>query len=294
MSELAVGLTPVQQRTLDDLRRDGEADPRLDEQLAADLRSQADDALDQLGSRLDDVDLFVTKHTIASVLACETNHLAPDDFTWTPARARGKVSHRAIQLLLNWRGEPTPADLVDEAIARLADEERGIGEWIAALGPADEADLRGRAVERVTQFVECFPPLSRTWHPMTEAAVQWPADGPILLRARVDLVIGRPAGLESRKVLIDFKSGRVVDRHREDLRFYALVETLAREVPPRSVASFSLETGEAMVDQVSESMLWSSLRRTLDAIDRMIELTVEGRPPAPPPSAGCFRCRELN
>ena len=81
-------------------------------------------------------------------------------------------------------------------------------------------------------------------------------------------------------MLIDLKSGRVVDRHREDLRFYALVETLARAVPPRSVASFSLEAGEAVVDHVSESMLWSSLRRTLDAIARMIELTVEGRPPS--------------
>ena len=138
-------------------------------------------------------------------------------------------------------------------MARLADEESSIGEWIAALGPADDADLRGRAVERVTQFVECFPPLRRTWHPMTEAQVRWPLDGPILLRAKADLVIGRPAGAESRKLLIDLKSGRIYDRHREDLRFYALVETLAREVPPRSVASFSLEAGEAVVDQVNEA-----------------------------------------
>ena len=104
---------------------------------------------------------------------------------------------------------------------------------------------------------------------------------------------GRPNGAESRKLLIDLKSGRIVDRHREDLRFYALVETLAREVPPRSVASFSLEAGEAVVDQVNEAMLRSSLRRTLDAIARMIELAVEGREPKPPPSSGCFRCRDL-
>ena len=30
-------------------------------------------------------------------------------------------------------------------------------------------------------------------------------------------------------MIIDLKSGRIVDRHREDLRFYALVETLCRE-----------------------------------------------------------------
>ena len=101
---------------------------------------------------------------------------------------------------------------------------------------------------------------------MTEAQVRWPLDGPITAAGQGRPRHRAPGRHESRKVLIDLKSGRIVDRHREDLRFYALVETLAREVPPRSVASFSLEAGEAVVDQVSESMLRSSLRRTLDAI----------------------------
>ena len=78
--------------------------------------------------------------------------------------------------------------------------------------------MRGLAIERVTKFVECFPPLDRRWHPMTEAAAQYPVPGPIVLRARVDLVIGRPSGIEPRKVIVDLKSGRIVDRHREDLR----------------------------------------------------------------------------
>ena len=112
-----------------------------------------------------------------------------------------------------------------------------------------------------------------------------------MLRAKADIVIGRPAGNESRKVLIDLKSGRISHRHREDLRYYALVETLVREVPPRMVASFSLEAGDAVVEHVTEGMLRSSLRRTLDAIERMIELQVEGRPPRAEPSAGCYRCR---
>lgn len=288
-----VGLSPVQRRTLEALRRT-ESPIVFDPAFVADLCQTAAEALAELAERLGDCQLPVNKFTVAGVLGCETHFLEPGPFTWNAAIARGQVSHRAIQLLLNWRGEPTPTDLVDEALARLADEERGIGEWIAGLGAADEADLRGQAVNRVTQFVECFPPLSRTWHPMTEAPVRWPLDGPIVLRARVDLVIGRPAGDESRKVLIDLKSGRIVPRHREDLRFYALVETLARGVPPRSVASFSLEAGEAVVDQVTDAMLRSSLRRTLDAVSRMIELTVEGRPPQPPPSAACFRCRDLN
>ena len=88
-------------------------------------------------------DIFVTKHRIGSALDCEEHHLAPDEFEWKPATAKGQVAHRAIQLMLSWRGEPSPTELVDEAMARLVDEDRGIGIWMAALGPADEADLRG-------------------------------------------------------------------------------------------------------------------------------------------------------
>ncbi|MET0144677.1 MAG: hypothetical protein ABW328_07845 [Ilumatobacteraceae bacterium] len=284
-------LTPAQQRTLDALRRPDDA-LVFDHAFVASLRDDATVALAELTGRLDGQDLNVNKRSVGDVLTCETHFLAVDPFAWNPAIATGQVAHKAIQLLLHWRGEPTPNEVVDEAIARLADEERGVGEWLAGIGPGDEADLRGRAVERVTQFMECFPPLRPQWRPMTESQVRWPLAGPIVLRAKADIVIGKPEGDESTKVLIDLKSGRIVDRHREDLRFYALVETLVREVPPRMVASFSLEAGQAVVDQVSEAMLRSSLRRTLDAISRIIELTVEGARPDPGPSAGCFRCRD--
>jgi hypothetical protein len=286
-------LTPAQHRTLEALRRSEPEPVVFDRAFVDQLRADAADGLGELAERLGEGSLAVNKFNVADVLACETHFLAPHPFAWSPALACGKVAHRAIELHLNWRGEPTPTDLVDDALARLADDESTFGDWVAALPPGDEADVRGRAIARVTQFLECFPPLRHAWHPVTEAQVRWPLDGPILLRAKADIVIGRAAGAESRKVLIDLKTGRIYDRHREDLRFYALVETLARAVPPRLVASFSLEAGEAVVETVGEAMLRTSLRRALDAIERIIELTVEGRRPRPPPSLGCFRCRQL-
>jgi hypothetical protein len=287
------GLTPVQQRTLDALRRAGPP-VVFDPDFVAELRHDTDSALADLGGRLDATELYVTKHAVASVLDCEAHHLAPDPFTWTPARARGQVSHKAIQLLLNWRGEPTPADLVDEALARLADEPTRLGDYVAGLGRGGEADLRGQAVDRVTKFLECFPPLDRRWHPMTEAAAQYPIHGPIVLRARVDLVVGRPAGPESRKVIVDLKSGRIVSRHRDDLRFYSLVETLCRDVPPRKLATFSLDSGSAVVEDVTTTALRSALRRTLDAIERMVELRVERREPMRTPGVSCRWCPLLD
>lgn len=287
-------LTPTQRRTLDALRRSPEP-VVFDRDLVAELRTEMLVAIDDFSERIGDAhDLFVTKHRISSVLDCEEHYLAPDDFAWSPATAKGQVAHRAIQLMLSWRGEPTPTDLVEEAMARLADEDRSVGEWIAALGPADEADLRGQSVERVTKFIECFPPLDRRAHPVTEAAAQWPLDGPIMLRARVDLMLGRPAGDESRKVIIDLKTGRPNPRHRLDLGFYALIETLRHDVPPRRVATFYLDAGDAHVEDVSERLLRTAVRRTLDGIDAMIELGVEGRSPVRRPGAACRWCPLLD
>ena len=174
-------LTPVQQRTLDTLRR-AEPDVSFDQELVDELLADATTALDELGARLGGQQLVVTKHAIGTVLACEAHHLEPDDFSWSPARAKGSVAHKAIQLLLNWRGEPAPADIVDEALARLADEERSIGDYVAGLSEGEAADLRSQSVDLVTKFIECFPPLDRRWHPVTEAAAHHPVDGPIVLR----------------------------------------------------------------------------------------------------------------
>lgn len=282
-------LTPVQQRTLDALRRSG--DPLVfDDALIDDLHDEMNTAVEHFTERLGTSELFVTKHKLASVLDCEAHHLAPDDFVWTPPVARGQVSHRAIQLLLTWRGEPTPIELVDEAMARLANDDNGIGAWIASLTPGDEADLRGQATERVTKFIECFPPLDRRSNPLTESKTRWPVDGQIVLRGQADLTIGRPRGSESTKVIIDLKTGNTSTRHRQDLGFYALIETLSRRVPPRKVATFYLDAGEAQTEDVSERLLRTALRRTLDGINAMVELEVEERPPVKRPGTSCRWC----
>jgi len=288
--DAATTLTPVQIRTLDALRRSGE--PLIfDPDVVADIRTEMRVALDDFSERLrPNQEVFISKHKIATALDCEEFHVLPDDFAWKPATAKGQVAHRAIQLLLSWRGEANPSDLVDEAMARLADEERGIGAWIAGLSPADEADLRGQSVERLTKFMESFPPLDRRANPVTEAAARWPNEGPILLQARVDLMIGKPAGNESRKVIIDLKTGRPSARHRQDLGFYALLETLARGVPPRKLATFYLDAAEAQAEDVSERLLRSAVRRTLDGINAIVELDAEGRPPLRRPGVTCRWC----
>jgi hypothetical protein len=273
-------LTPAQERNLGLLRR-AEQPVEFSVDFVESLRDDATEALAHFTERLDGATMFVTKHTLSSVHDCEAHFLAPDEFAWTPARAKGQVAHRAIQLAINWRGEPTPRDLVDE---------RDFGRWVAGLSPADEADLRSMSIDRVTKFVETFPPLPSGSHPVTEAAAQWPLDHPILLRARVDISMGKPRGRESTKVIVDLKSGRVNARHREDLRFYALIETLVRDVPPRLLATFYLDSAQPVVEQVTEGVLQTALRRTLDGIHHLVRLQVEGDPPTRTAGASCRWC----
>jgi CRISPR/Cas system-associated exonuclease Cas4 (RecB family) len=282
-------LTPTQRKTLDALRR---TEPVVfDPDLIADIRTEMLAALAEFTERLQpNQQVFVNKHSIATVLDCEEFHVLPDSFEWKPATAKGQVAHRAIQLTLSWRGEPNPTDLVDEAMARLADEERGIGAWIAGLSPADEADLRGQSIERVTKFMECFPPLDKRSNPMTESSVRWPNDGAIVLSGKVDLVMGRPRGAEASKVIIDLKTGRPNVRHRQDLGFYALLETLVRAVPPRKLATFYLDAAEAQTEEVSERLLRTAVRRTLDGVNAIVELESEGRPPIRRPGVTCRWC----
>jgi len=284
-----VELSPLQNRTLGLLRRS--PDPVVfDTAFVESLVHDVTEAFAEFRERLDGGELFISKHKVASVLGCEVQHLLPDTFSWSPAVAGGQIAHRAVQLLVNWRGTPVPADLVDEAIARLTDADSSLGTWLAGSGDADLADLRGFAIDKVIKFQECFPPLDPRAAPTTESAVRWPAVGSIILSGKVDLAIGRPAGAESRKVIIDLKTGWASPQHLQDLRFYALVETLRTRIPPRKLASFYLDAGEPVVEDVSEGLLLAATRRTLDAVDAEIRLRIEGHEPVKRPGRSCRWC----
>ena len=186
-------------------------------------------------------------------------------------------------------------DLVDEALARLVDDDRqGIQRFLAGLGPGDRAELRGLAVDLVSSFQECFPPLRSAWIPVTESRVRVELfDGAVVLSGKTDLSLGRASGLAANKVIIDLKSGRPSLTHREDLRFYALLETIKLGVPPRQLATYYLESGRAQPEEVTVAMLRSAVRRTIDGVTTMVELR-RGDRAAPRPArarpAGGARC----
>ena len=282
-------LNPMQQSVVDVLGKPAGWVP-LPISVVESVREQIETALAPMAAKLTtDRPLFISKSSLTTVHGCEAHYLASlDSFEWTILNVRGTVMHKAVELAINWRGSVEPAALVDEALARLEDEEsRGPSEFIAQLSPGERAQLRSYAVDLYTKFEESFPPLKASWRPVTESAARVELfKGLIFLSTRVDLTLGGPGS----KVIIDLKSGRIYSNHREDLRFYALVESLRSGQPPRRLATYSLESARADVEEVTEGVLQSAVRRVVDGANAIYELTREEREPKLNPGSQCRWC----
>lgn len=283
------GLNPAQQRVIELLGKGGPR-PAVAEGLPAVLRAELDERLAEAAEMIPTGEtLWVAKHQLATIHQCEAHHLAGEGgFEWSPATARGTVAHKAIELMLSWRGAPVPGDLVDQALERLAsDPQSSIGPYLATLSEYDRADLRNQAVNHVTRFQDCFPPIKAAWVPRVESRVRVELfDGHIRLTGKADLTLGRPED----RVIIDLKTGSPVATHREDLRFYALLETLTLGVPPRKLASYYLDAATAHPEDVTEGVLWAATRRVVDGVERMVAIRWGGAEASRTAGAQCRWC----
>lgn len=290
-------LNPAQQETLDRLRARPEDRPRYPTDLRDRLRRTLEEELSGPATAIPDGEtLFVSKRALAGVHGCEARWKAEEDEGFTPSVpvVVGSVAHKAIELSLNRSGPREPADLVDRALTRLAGSERWMGEWLEACDDDDRAEVRSLAVAKVSAFAELWPPLATSWRPVTEAAVRQDLLGRrITLSGKVDLSLGQADGRTARKVIVDLKTGRFTLHHRDDLRFYALVETLRVGTPPRAVATSYMESGELHVEDVTEGALDTAVARTVDGIDRIVAIRFGGDVPIRRPSGMCRRCSLL-
>jgi hypothetical protein len=234
--------------------------------------------------------LRVNKHYLSTVHGCESHHMAirAEPFAWNVNTVRGTIVHKAIELLLNWRTTVVPGDVVDAAITSVADNPReSASDFLSQLSAHEMAELRGVVVGAVSNFVECFPPIKTSWRPLVEYTARYELfNGSIILTARMDLVLGAVG----RKVIIDLKTGRITSTHRDDLRFYALVETLRSRQPPRQLGTYSLDAARLDHEEVTESLLMAAVRRTSDGIRTMAELITASRTPTRRPGTQCYWC----
>ncbi len=294
---IAASLNPAQQQVLDLLGAPPEARPTFSPTLRDTLLADIDDGLRELLDELDPADpLFASKHALSTVHSCEARHVAERDipFEWSVPLARGTVAHKAIELSIHWRGRPDPLQLVDESLARLAEGTDGLGDWLAGCSEVDRAEVRALANERVATFLECFPPIRAAWIPVTEGRLRAEVlGGRVVFSGRTDLALGRPEGSTARKVVIDLKTGGFSAAHLDDLRFYALIETLRLGTPPRLLASYYLDAGRAQPEAVTEGLLRAAAARAVDGVRALHELSVGTRAPVARAGVSCRWCPAL-
>ena len=288
--------TPVQAQTLAVLGAAGAERPTFDAELRHHLRGQLEAGLEAVADDLGpDEILSVSKHLLGQVHGCEVRLLAEEaadeGFAVTVPIARGAISHKAIELGIHWRGEPHPGDLVTEAMASLAATDHWLTDFLQTCTEATRGELRSTAGDRVAKFFECFPPLEARWRPVTESSqVVVLAGGRVRLRGKVDLTLGTARGTQAGKVIIDLKTGTPNPVHRDDLRFYALLDAIRIGVPPRLVASFYLDLGEARTEPVTVGLLETAVARTVDGIRRLTALRAGTTAPVHRPGPACRWC----
>ncbi len=285
---------PAQLEVLEALGARPHERPEFDPRLRHELRAGLERRLAPVAERIPTGEtLWVSKHLLSSVHGCEGLFLAQEaaEFAWTPQTARGTVAHKAIELSISWRGDPASGELVDEAMARLIASHDRIGDYLGALGEGERAELHGEASERVNMFLECFPRLEARWRPVAESRLRADLnDDTVVLSGKVDLTVGRAEGVRAGKVLIDLKTGGFSPTHRDDLRYYALIETLRLGVPPRLLASYYLDGGRLQDEVVTEDTLAVAFERVVDGAEAAVSLLHEGREPQLRPGAPCRWC----
>jgi hypothetical protein len=287
-------LTPAQEEVLALLRDGDRTRPEVEPGLRDGLRRRLESALAPVARGLT-APVFVGKAALGRVLACEAHHLdetaAP--FEWTIASARGTVAHKAIQLSVGRADRPAPLRLVDDALDRLADDPTArIADFLLGLTEADRAELRGSVNEVVAGFLELWPPLQPGWRPQTESSRRAElCGGMVVLSGKVDLTLGAATGNQAGRVVIDLKTGARHAGHADDLRFYALLDTLRVGVPPFRLVSYYLDSGTLVPEEVTEAVLEAAVRRTIAATAKVVELELGLRSPLRTANPACRWCR---
>lgn len=269
-----------------------EFDPDLRHRLRAQLEAGVADAVATVAP---DDPIWVSKHRLREVHGCEAKYRADEVFVVSAANARGIVAHKAIELSISLTGDHDPLELVDEAIARLEhSDQRGeqwVAEWLRTCSEIEQAEVKAEANDRLVKFLDCWPPLNPKWRPAPESKLYVDlCDGRIVLAGKVDLALGRAEGNRAGKVLVDLKTGRAHASHREDLRFYALIEALRLGVPPRRLATHYLDSGRLDPEEVTVDLLDAAVARTIDGVLAMVDLDDPDRVLVKKPGPPCRWC----
>jgi len=158
----------------------------------------------------------------------------------------------------------------EDALASLGAErsQAGLVSEIDGLATEDLVELAADLERHHANLASRWPTLNPKWLPRTAVAMRVGlAGGRVVLRGRVDLMVGVPNRARPSVGLISVRSTPLHPLHREELHFLALLETLRSGVPPRRVATYSTLTGEVEAESVDAALLIAAVERTLATVE---------------------------
>lgn len=266
-----------------------------------DLRVALEDAA---GAAVEGVDpaqlpLRAPKDTITKVLACE-QHLVATQGEWELAEpvVRGRVLDRLLHHRVHGDGSaPNESALAIAESAFEAERDDDVIEWLMV-----NADGRARLDEDATEFAgrldtwlgrreDGSSAIDPGWWPRCESRIGVElAGGRMLCTAQLDLAVG--GGATGRPlVIIEVKSGRFSQEHRDGLFWYALVGALRYATPPAAVIGWSAWDGVGWCQPVTGGVLEASTHRACAAFERLGALA-RGLPPTRTACRACTWCPE--
>ena len=257
-------------------------------ELRAELEAAAHDAAD--GVDPGRLPIRAPKDRISKVLACE--HLATttvDHGALSEPVVRGRILDRLLHHHVHGAGPVGGPALAIAEGALDAERDDDTVAWLQ-----DRLDERARLAEDATDFASRLAelgPIDPSWWPRCEDRVRVDlAGGGVVCSAQLDLVTGgRPTDLPM--VIVEAKSGRFSQDHREGLFWYALLAALRHGTPPAAVIGWSAWDGNGWAQAVTEGMLRGAVQRGSAALERLGDLA-RGREAERTPCRGCTWCPE--
>jgi hypothetical protein len=291
--------SPKSLEILESLLAIGEARPTFDATLPPSiLRSLREGLSPSLALIPEGESLHVSAHGIQQVLSCERRWTEETWQGWTVETARGTLAHRGIERLIfdqHRSGSLTPYAAVVGALQRMVEDDQpsGMAAFVGNLTDEEQHDLIREAVDAVTKYEADWPRLKPEWRPRVETRRVYSLfanDQRLVLHAKFDLALGRPRTNRACTLISDLKTGNRHDSHASQLRYYALVETLAASAPPFRVSAYYLDGGQYWTEDVDETTLELSVRRTTHAVRMMVELRYGDRVATETSSPLCRYC----
>lgn len=287
-------LNPCQRGVVTDLMGFGLPRPTYGPEFSRELVARLEDGLAvSAAEHTPDDPLVLSKSRLTEVLTCEGLYLSRDaqPFAMSRAMALGILTHKAVErLLVDLERHPNPHAATEYALARASSGEDALASWLTGLDEDERLEIKGEVRNLATEFVQQWPPLERGWYPRVEnRASALLCGGRVKLYARYDLALGKPEGSEARTLIVDLKTRSFGTSHFEEIRFYALVETVRVGIPPFRVALHSLETGGHYAEDVTAATLSAACERVVEAAAALGELR-RGRQPSLRPGPACNWC----